>query len=440
MVMQTLPEKQMPDILDVILTQPAEKTFAITLQRAVSYGELRGRIAAISSMLSGFTLVLANDPIESMVYWLACYHRGVPCAIISPGVFKSSPEYFEQNVPYTTVLTDCDAQPKHGCTIIRSPSAIEEWQSPNPDRASAFLLLASSRTTGNIKLIQHLNSDLPKHHEYWVRNFPLVDGDVVSAPNQIPFGYGFIVTITWTVWYGKTVAFADGHAIHPQTTVSCVNPAELVSAAKLSNLRLAVFAGAHVPLDVREAFNDKYVGARLVDIVGATETLTCFLHTEDNIKYTPDASFSVRVVNADGVPVLHQAGFLELQRDVRPRYWNNPELQAKIEVNGWIRLGDFAIDNGDGTYRFLGRSTITFDVENALRADPNVRDCHFCLIDNKPVLIVVASISKNEIRAQLSSFSVQLTDDRIFIVSSIPRSENGKITRQAVEKILNTQI
>lgn len=409
----------------------------------MSYGSLAGRVAALSALIADeFTLIVTGDPIETVVAWLACYHKGVSCALIDPGVYFTERATLESQIPFGQVIADQPMAVRLNCKLVVMDPAMQAiWTPPNSRRADALMILASSRSTGQLKLIQHANALLPLHYRFWLENFPLQDGDMVAAPRQLPFGYGFIVAITWALWAGKALSFAattkSEVRVHPRSTVSALPPLDLLRAGRLSKLRMAVSSGAMIPNDHWSLFKEAYPDVSLVNLVGATETLTPYLLSTSPSSFKLFGHYQGQVTTDSGAVVVGKPGRFETKGFVHPNYWNSPDLDAKICRDGWVRLGDYAVDNGDGTFKFLGRNTISFDLENALRVDHRVKDIHFTTHLGRPVLLVASdSLTRSNVLDLIKPFGIKITADNVSVVAEIFRTESGKVPASEVEAAL----
>lgn len=433
-----------PDILDVIAGQRDGKTAFVHGQRVVSYGQLRGRVAALSARLSdGFALIVVKDSIECAIAWLACYHRGVSCAIFAPDTYGAERQFLDEAIPYCQLITDSRLFGRSGSHLVRIDAGDElgSWGAPSKARFDRDLIFGTSRSSGRLKLVRHKNSVLALHRRFWEESFPLVDGDIVLCPPNIPFGYGFIVSMTWAIWAGKTVNFpAEGTKgelfAHSAATVSALAVPQLMKVF-LPKMRLAVSSGAMVAKDDWSWFRQTYPGVKLCNLVGATENLTPFLYSEDETCFRIFPHYEARVCDSAQQPVVGQPGLFEFKGFFEPGYWNSPELDARINVGGWVRLGDFAIDGGDGTFKFLGKNTISFDVENAVRADSRVRDCYLCMYEGAPVLLVESdSITNRDVQAVIRPMGIMIPDERLIVVQSLGRTAAGKVLSTRVAELM----
>lgn len=432
------------DILDVIYSRQGDATAIVYRDKKITYDQLRSAVSALSLKLAdGFAMIVAESPVVSTIAWLACYHKGISCALIDPLVYGAESKSINAKLPYCQIVTDLSLSEESGAVVINFDAdkiELVEWREPSSFRFDKFFVLATSRSTGELKFVRHDNRLLVFHNRFWRENFPLFDGDIVAAPGSLPFGYGFIVALTWALWFGAAIAFVHRDresqlpSISHSCTVSALSVYDLRNIPKFENLRLAVSSGFMIQGDFWRWFAQSYPGVRLVNLVGATEFLTPFMYSDSE---RPDvfrifSPYDARVVDPDcGHPVFNKAGYLELKGFFSPAYWMSEDQTARIRRDGWIRLGDFAVHFPDGSYKFLGRSSISFDVEGAILADRRFSDCCLVLIDGSLVLFIAASkdaesVDLSDVLSLLNKCDIKKIST-IILLDKIERSPSGKI-------------
>lgn len=424
------------DLLDVIRDSNPQKTAAVFATETLSYGALAARASAVASQLQdGPVLLLARNPLNALVGWVGCYHRGVTCAIIDPVVFARFRAEIDSRFKYSQVILDSDLDLVPGTPAIDMRSLPDTaWVDAGRRARQGDLVLATSRTTGALKLVRHSHTDLAKHHCSWSNVAALQERDFVACQSHLSNAYVFNIAVIWTLWSGRTVCFVPvGGKPHSKTTVSCLPMSHLQRCPVLAGLRLAVSAGQMIHMAEWEWFARTYSSARLLNKVGATETLTCFLISEDPVIFRPLAPYVTRVVDEAGHVVVGAPGRFEFKSFFVPSYVGRDDVEAAITSCGWTRLGDFAVDNGDGTYRFLGRNTVSFDLENALRLVDGVRDCHYCEHEGMPALLVESSsMTVGEVQEQARRFGADLPETRIAVLERLSREPSGKVLAATV--------
>lgn len=424
-------------LLEVIRSTNSDKTAAVFASESLSYGELARRASAVSRQLdSAPVLLLARNPLNALAGWVGCYHRGVSCAVIDPVVYADFKAEIESLYPSSQVIVDSDVDVSPSATTVDMRSLPDSvWLDAGPDAGRGELVLATSRTTGRLKLVRHAYADLGGHHRVWADVADLRAQDLVACHSRLSNAYVFNVAVVWALWSGRSVCFVQEGVgkLHSKTTVSCLPIAHLQQTAILPGLRLAVSAGQMIHKAEWDWFSTAYPAAKLLNKVGATETLTCFLISEDPTTFRPLEPYLARVVGEAGNAVVGSPGLFEFKAFFDPAYIGNERLQAAMSNNGWTRLGDFAVDNGDGTFKFLGRNTVSLDLENALRSVEGVRDCHYCEHDGLPALLVASStMTVAAVQGHARLFGADIPETRIAVLERIRREPSGKVLAATV--------
>jgi long-chain acyl-CoA synthetase len=152
-------------------------------------------------------------------------------------------------------------------------------------------------------------------------------------------------------------------------------------------VRLALSGAAPLPVEVADAMSDRF-GVMVEEGYGLTEAspvVTTFGRGGSIGRPLPGVS--VRLVGDDGEDVpLGDPGELWVQGpNVFAGYWNDPEATASVLTpDGWLRSGDIAVADDDGTLCIVDRAkdliivsgfnVFPAEVEDALRAHPGVAD------------------------------------------------------------------
>lgn len=424
-------------LLDVIRSTNPGKTASVFATESLSYGELARRASAVSRQLgSAPVLLLARNPLNALAGWVGCYHRGVTCAVIDPVVYAEFKAEIDSSYPSSQVIVDTDVDVSASAKTVDMRSLPDSvWLDAGPDAGRGELVLATSRTTGRLKLVRHAYADLGGHHRVWAGVADLRAQDLVACHSRLSNAYVFNVAVVWALWSGRSVCFVQEGVgrPHSKTTVSCLPIAHLQQTDILPGLRLAVSAGQMIHKAEWDWFSTAYPAAKLLNKVGATETLTCFLISEDPTTFRPLEPYHARVVGEAGNAVVGSPGLFEFKAFFDPAYIGNERLQAAMSNNGWTRLGDFAVDNGDGTFKFLGRNTVSLDLENALRSVEGVRDCHYCEHDGLPALLVASStMTVAAVQGHARLFGADIPETRIAVLERIRREPSGKVLAATV--------
>jgi malonyl-CoA/methylmalonyl-CoA synthetase len=133
-------------------------------------------------------------------------------------------------------------------------------------------------------------------------------------------------------------------------------------------------------------------------------------------------------------------------------YWRDPEATASAFVDGWFRTGDVAVREPEG-YRLLGRASVdiiksggekvsALEVEEALRAHPDIADCAVVGLPDEEwgervcaavVLRDGASLDSDDLRAWAKSrVAPAKVPARVLFRRELPRNALGKVIKPEV--------
>jgi len=132
----------------------------------------------------------------------------------------------------------------------------------------------------------------------------------------------------------------------------------------LSSLRICSSGGAPLPLEVKQKF-EAVTGAKLVEGYGLTETspVVCSNPYEGLNKPgtvgQPVAGTLVKVVDREDPtrqPPPGEPGELLFRGpQVMKGYWQQPDADAEVFVDGWLRTGDVGLIDADGYVKIVDR-------------------------------------------------------------------------------------
>jgi fatty-acyl-CoA synthase len=239
----------------------------------------------------------------------------------------------------------------------------------------------------------------------------------------------------------------------------------------LSTLRMLVCGGSAVPESLIRAFQDRH-GVRIVQAWGMTETSPLASVSHPRAGLDEDERFQsqarqgrplplveARLIGDDGEEVAwdgESTGELEVRGPwIASEYYEDPAGAEKFH-DGWLRTGDIASMDADGTIRISDRSKdviksggewiSSVDLENAIMAHPAVREA--CVIAmpherwaERPLACVVvdegASLTPDELRGHLSKLVVKWwLPDEVAFIDEIPKTSVGKFDK----KVLRTRL
>lgn len=206
-------------------------------------------------------------------------------------------------------------------------------------------------------------------------------------------------------------------------------------------------------------FQERF-GVLLLDGYGSTETNSVIGSTPQ--QWRPGymgrvrPGFSVRVVDADGVPVPSgDPGELLIRSDqphaIATGYHAMPDATAKSWQDLWFHTGDRVVIDDDGWVRFVdrikdvirrrGENISSVEVEQVLRQHPAIQEAAVYAVDSElgEDEVMAALILREPVDySELCQFCVprlaQFAIPRFFrTVDELPQTENGKVRKQVLK-------
>ncbi len=178
-------------------------------------------------------------------------------------------------------------------------------------------------------------------------------------------------------------------------------------------------------------------------------------------KVVPQVSVKIVDDNHNDIPFMEKGHVLIKSPTLFKGYWNQPKLNTKVFIDGWLKIGDIGYLEPDGRLHILGRSAdiIKKDcriiyprlIEEHVHDHPAVKECNLVQVNNTAVLAVslrqtfrknanyetiafeILHLLKNKIK------SYQLPDDIEFF-EELPRSFLAKVLRREVREFLKNKI
>jgi malonyl-CoA/methylmalonyl-CoA synthetase len=226
------------------------------------------------------------------------------------------------------------------------------------------------------------------------------------------------------------------------------------------SMRLMVSGSAALPVAMLERWRE-LTGHVLLERYGMTEigmALSNPLHGERRPGRvgTPLPQVEVRLVDEAGRAVAPgEPSEIEARGPgVFLEYWRRPEATAAAFRDGWFRTGDVAVVE-EGAYRILGRMSSdiiktggykvsALEIEETLRAHPQVRDCAVVgLADDEWGERVAACIVAEGDEPKLESLRAWAKDrlapykvpTRLLCAAELPRNAMGKVQKPAVREL-----
>ncbi|MEV7607246.1 ATP-dependent acyl-CoA ligase [Paenarthrobacter sp. NPDC089322] len=223
--------------------------------------------------------------------------------------------------------------------------------------------------------------------------------------------------------------------------------------------RIRLALSPATPARLVEAFRTRF-GVQLLDGYGSTETNSVIGSTTDEWragymgKVRP--GFSVRVVDADGVPVPDGVAGELLIRSEQPHavatgYHGMPEATAKAWQDLWFHSGDRVVVEDDGWIRFVdrikdvirrrGENISSMEVEHVLRQHPAIQDVAVYAVDSElgeDEVMAALKLREPVDFAELTEFCVprlaSFAIPRFFrVLDEFPQTENGKVRKHVLK-------
>jgi benzoate-CoA ligase len=251
-----------------------------------------------------------------------------------------------------------------------------------------------------------------------------------------------------TIYYAVPTSYANTLAADP----------EVWAQADLSSVRICVSAGEPLSASILQRWKAK-TGKDILDGIGSTECCHIFISNRIG-DIRPDCSgqvvpgYDAKIVDEEGLPVPDgEVGNLMVKGESTCAfYWNQHQRTKKTFAGEWINTGDKYVRDGDGYFRYQGRSddmlkvggiwVSPVEVEGVLNAHEAVLECAVVgLVDEqeliKPVAYIVLQPGRQEsveleesIRAHVRERLAHFKCPRDFLfVDVLPKTATGKIQR-----------
>ena len=246
-------------------------------------------------------------------------------------------------------------------------------------------------------------------------------------------------------------------------------------AVDASSLRGIYVGGSALPRPLIDAYDR--AGIDIVQLWGMTETgpLACISHPRrahrgsdretllDQREKTGTIfpGLEARIVAPDGTVCARDGatvGELECRGPwIASAYYNDPDGSREKFHDGWLRTGDMAFMEPDGTFRIVDRAKdlvksggewiSSVDLEGVLLGHPLVRDAAVVGIrsrkwDERPVAVIVAAGGEKPTLESVREFLAPrvakwwLPDD-VVLMDEIPKTSVGKIDKKAIRALLS---
>lgn len=520
----TLPELQYPERLNVAevlldeaisrfgshrtaMIAPGGKTWGSpeAADTYWTYNDLRQRVNQVARLLTEdygiipgnrVLIRLPNNP-WAVILWFAIIKAGA-VAVTTMTAWRESElqKLFHKTLPALAIV---DYRFLEGTSGLRSETPLLVLGGPGdqiilasakkPLEFSAVLTSAddvallgpTSGSTGEPKVTAHFHRDVLAIADTFARHTLRLGPNDVSAgspPLAFTFGLGGLVVFPArtggaALLLERPTPTALAKAIDPYgITVLYTAPSGYRAILKaglaptLSNLRVGVSAGEHLPLETFKAVETE-AGLRLVNGIGATEMLHVFISAADKeirpgAIGTPVPGFRATLLDEAGHEVLPgQPGRLAVIGPTGCRYLNDPR-QLDYVQHGWNLTGDTFIRDQDGYFFYQGRSDdiiITAgynvgapEVEAALDLHPNIiesavvsrPDPEKGAIVNAFIVLADGVLPDDATRQSIQNFvneqlATYKAPRRIDFVDALPRNPSGKVQRFLLRQFVSQE-
>jgi cyclohexanecarboxylate-CoA ligase len=367
--------------------------------------------------------------------------------------------------------------------LDETPDLVTELPARPQDPCAPLVLLASSGTTSQRpKLCVHSHGGLLGNAAAVAADGGLGPADTIVSASPLSHAFG-LLSVHLALVVGGGVGLFDGwdprrflDALRAASaTAAFAVPAQLrdfmglledstPDGCPVPGLREVRTGGAPVPRELAESVR-RTLGARLIVQWGMTEIgAGTYIRPDD----PPEAAFTigrpvsggeVRVLDKDGAPAMPgETGELQYRSPYMfSGYLRAPELtRAALTPDGWLRSGDLAALNADGSVSYRGRGDELINrgglkfsaleveellndmpqlAQHAIVARPDPRLGHrSCLL---AALHEGAALSLDDVTGHLSrkGLAIYKLPEQLVIVDQLPTTVTGKIARARLKTI-----
>ena len=340
----------------------------------------------------------------------------------------------------------------------------------------------SSGTTGVPKAVMHRHGDYDAITELYGRAVTgVTQEDRIFSVSKLFFSYGLGNSMAFPLRYGASAVLEPGRprpeAIfdlirRERPTIFYTVPtsyAQLLATAEarpevadLSSIRICVSAGEALPAPLFERWRERF-GLEILDGIGSTEIGYIAISNmpgavRPGTSGRPIPGYEAKVAGEGGreLPTGEVGDLWVKGPSTFTGYYRDPERTAAAIREGWVVTGDKYTVDGDGYYRWAGRSDDVFKVagmwvapavvEGAVAAHPSVLECAVVAQPDgrgllKPAAFVVlrsgASATPDEIGAFVAERVASFMRPRwVRIVGELPKTATGKIQRYKLREVV----
>lgn len=459
-----------------------ERPAVVCGETRLTYAELQQQVWRVQHALTELgvrrtervVLVLDDGPVW-LAWFLGCLRSGVvpvplstmlTSAELAPvvddavaGVVVASARHADKATPTVIDLDGFD-------DLSEAPVA------PTTEDSPGFWLY-SSGTTGSPKGVMHrqYNLEATAHALGETVLHATRDDRFLSVP-KLFFAYGLGNSMTFPLAFGattilnpepSTVAGLAALAEEHRPTVLALGPGFIagmldagLDPGVLASVRVATSAGETLPADLHRRFTAHF-GVPLLDALGTTEALNCFLGNVEGRERpgtsgeaVPGYDIQLRNDADERVDEPDTPGYLHVRGpSIATGYWSRHAATQAAFRGEWLKTGDVYTRSADGFFTFLGRNSDMIkaggiwvspaEVEAVLISHPDVlevgvvglRDDHGL---ESVVAVVVARAGRTidatsleaHCRERMAAFK---RPRKVVVADALPKTATGKIRR-----------
>jgi benzoate-CoA ligase len=427
-------------------------------------------VACLGAVWAGVVPVMVNPQLSADDYRYLLNDSGAQLLVVSQAAW---PRFDGLPVPDTMLVGEASTD-LTGITGLAAPA--EPFAPVMVEADTVCIWQYSSGTTGRPKGTMHSHAAMiaaPVHFADEILS--LSEADVTFSVSKMFFGYGFGNSVLFPLWHGATAILMEERPVPAAVLarISAHRPSILYSVPTfyaallaqdvvpddaITRLRLCVSAGEALPAELCRRWLARF-GVPIVDGMGSTEMLHIFLSNRPDGIDPGATGYPVRGYTLDlraddgGAVPEGEIGELFVRGPTRALgYWNKPDKNAAVFVDGWVRTGDKFRRDDSGCYIYCGRAddllkvngiyVSPLEIEAALARHAAVAEVAVVGAPNhdgliKPVAFIVLNsgfIGDLGLEATLKAHAKSLLASykyprRIHFLETLPKTATGKIER-----------
>ncbi|MCB0309986.1 MAG: AMP-binding protein [Bdellovibrionales bacterium] len=395
------------------------------------------------------------------------------------GGFSEEIEKLQKNTPKLSSVLYFNTENPDGLESLIS-SRSSEFENVDTAGQDISLIAFTSGTTGTPKATMHTHQDVIVVCDLFPKSILKANSsDIFVGTPPLAFTFGLGGLLLFPMRIGASIALLEKPSalnllsvIQTEgATVCFTSPTayramlERITEFDLSSLRRCVSAGEPLPVPTFDAW-ESVTDIRIIDGIGATEMLHIFISAADD-QIVPGATgkvvpgYEAAVLDPQGNPVpAGTVGLLAVKGPTGCRYLEDPDRQRDYVKNGWNMTGDAYVQDQDGYFWFHARADDMIissgynisgiEVEAALLTHPDVSECGVvgCPDQDRGHIVkafvvlregVLADHQKTRelqdyVKSQIAPYKYPRA---IEFVSTLPRTETGKLQRFQLRSALN---